>query len=40
MYGVASRTLHTLIKTNKTFEGSGRKFMYLSREEEIAIVDK
>ena len=39
-YGVASRTLNNFIKTNTSFVGAGKKNVYLSREEEEAIVDK
>ena len=39
-YGVAASTLRDLIKANKSFEGPGRKSVYLSREEEIAIVNR
>ena len=39
-YGVAASTLRDLIKANKSFEGRGRKSVYLSREEEQAIVHR
>ena len=40
MYGVAARTLTALIREDKSFEGSGRKSLYLSIEEEEAVVAK
>ena len=40
MYGVACRTLNTLINKNKSFEGMGRKWVHLSNEEEEAVVAK
>ena len=40
MYGVPSRTLHNFITTNTSYVGAGKKSVYLSREEEEAIVDK
>ena len=40
MYGVAASTLTELINENKSFKGMGRKSVYLSNEEEKAVVAK